>query len=262
MPPLVSVVISAYRRVDHLRRTLESFLAGTRYRPLELILTDDGSPSRDQISMRTLPFDVFLFSSCNQGLGYANNRALKAARGDYILHLQDDWNCVADLNFLEESIQLLSTMPTVDVVRFTTAGSGLEASHRVETPGGQMVRLTRAADFTGTFLYSDNPHLKRRDFHDRHGYFSELPGIESEPTFCKHILQNHPDFTVAWIPSLEDAFLHTGDDISFRPDRRIERYRKRLERSLPGRIIYRGYDRLPAGVRTAVRTAGRQALER
>ena len=41
---LVSVVVTGYRRVAELRRTVESFRSTNQHDSIELILADDGSP--------------------------------------------------------------------------------------------------------------------------------------------------------------------------------------------------------------------------
>jgi glycosyltransferase involved in cell wall biosynthesis len=68
-PRLISVVFVTYRRLDLLKRTLDSLREWCSYPSLELILADDGSPRKIQEAMRSLPFDRYLFAKKNEGIG-------------------------------------------------------------------------------------------------------------------------------------------------------------------------------------------------
>jgi glycosyltransferase involved in cell wall biosynthesis len=90
----VSVVMPAYQAEACIERALAS-IAGQRLRPREVIVVDDGStdgtiaainafrPHMNGITLR-------LFRQTNQGAGAARNRALVAARGEWIAFLDAD----------------------------------------------------------------------------------------------------------------------------------------------------------------------------
>lgn len=89
--PLVSVVMANYRGAAHLEAAMRSVLAQTHHR-LELLLADDASDDDslgiasaiDDPRVRVLPSDD------NRGPAATRNRALRAARGDWIAIVDSD----------------------------------------------------------------------------------------------------------------------------------------------------------------------------
>jgi hypothetical protein len=65
----------------------------------------------------------------------------------------------------------------------------------------------------------------------------------------------------AWLDGAEDAFVHIGDDLSYKPDRRAQRVRYHAERHGVGKALYSAYDRVPPPLRDRV-TALAQRLNR
>lgn len=90
---LVSVIVPVYNRGTLLRDTLESVLSQT-YRPLELIIVDDGS-AEDIHSIvehfkQGVDFPVTYIRQTNQGPGVARKVGLQHARGEFIQYLDSD----------------------------------------------------------------------------------------------------------------------------------------------------------------------------
>ncbi|AFZ15633.1 glycosyl transferase family 2 (plasmid) [Crinalium epipsammum PCC 9333] len=86
--PLVSVVIPAYNCAKFLPETLDSVFAQT-YRPIEVIVVDDGSTDHTVEIVRAYP-DVCYFYQENQGVSVARNVAIAAAQGEFIAFLDGD----------------------------------------------------------------------------------------------------------------------------------------------------------------------------
>ncbi len=94
---LVTVIIPTYNRANILPEALDSVWAQT-YRPIELIVVDDGSiDNTDQVveSWRhdhqgDGQFELRLFRQQNGGAHSARNRGLIHSRGEYIQHLDSD----------------------------------------------------------------------------------------------------------------------------------------------------------------------------
>ena len=99
---LVSVVIPIYNAAPYLRETVESVFAST-YRPLEIVMVDDGSTDESRhiaeqlvaeaasIRIQDVRFpDCLLFTQQNAGVSAARNHAIKEAHGTYILPLDAD----------------------------------------------------------------------------------------------------------------------------------------------------------------------------
>src|ERR1043165_3316517 len=83
MKPEVTAVITTHARPASVRDALASVLAET-YESCEVVVVDDGGsfvPSAD---------NVRVIHGSNLGVGRARNVALAAARGEFIIYLDDD----------------------------------------------------------------------------------------------------------------------------------------------------------------------------
>jgi glycosyltransferase involved in cell wall biosynthesis len=88
MAPLISVVIPCYNQAHFLAEAIESAL-GQSYRPLEVIVVDDGATdSTFEVASRYA--EVRCVRHANRGLPAARNTGLRAARGDYVVFLDAD----------------------------------------------------------------------------------------------------------------------------------------------------------------------------
>jgi glycosyltransferase involved in cell wall biosynthesis len=87
----VTAVITTYRRAAQARAAIASALAQT-YRPLEIIVVEDGSDSDLEPWLAAEAGDRvhYLRHPTNRGLAAARNTGLAAAAGDYIAFLDDD----------------------------------------------------------------------------------------------------------------------------------------------------------------------------
>ncbi|MGB8354527.1 MAG: glycosyltransferase [Chthoniobacteraceae bacterium] len=85
--PLVSVVITTFRRPAFLVAAIGSVLAQD-YHEREIIVIDDGSA--DEMEPVCAPFPVRYFHQENRGPSAARNAGAARARGDLLLFLDDD----------------------------------------------------------------------------------------------------------------------------------------------------------------------------
>jgi len=95
-PGMVSVIVPTYNRAQLVTRALDSVFAQT-YRPIELIVIDDGSTDETTTVLeswatqhRGADFDVYLVCQLNQGAQVARNRGLIECTGEYIQFLDSD----------------------------------------------------------------------------------------------------------------------------------------------------------------------------
>ena len=76
----VSVVVPTFNRAHLINRALQSVVSQT-YRPLDLIVVDDGSTDDTCERVRTDYPHATLLSQSNQGVSAARNRGLSVAQG-------------------------------------------------------------------------------------------------------------------------------------------------------------------------------------
>jgi glycosyltransferase involved in cell wall biosynthesis len=86
--PLVSVIIPVYNGARFLRAALESVFAQT-YRPIEVIVVDDGSSDASGGIAESFP-EVHYIRQENQGVAAARNNGIEIARGEFFAFLDQD----------------------------------------------------------------------------------------------------------------------------------------------------------------------------
>ena len=87
---LVSTIIPVYNRAAMLREAVDSVLAQT-YRPIEIIIVDDGSTDDTSRVADELSNDFTrVIHQTNGGAGAARESGRRAARGEFIQHLDSD----------------------------------------------------------------------------------------------------------------------------------------------------------------------------
>ncbi len=92
-PGLVSTIIPVYNRAALLREAVASVLTQT-YRPIEILIIDDGSTddtgaTADELA-HTHPEIIRVIHQANAGVGPARGAGRLAARGEFIQHLDSD----------------------------------------------------------------------------------------------------------------------------------------------------------------------------
>lgn len=236
--PKISVLFITYTRIDLLKKTYDTFLLNTDYprEKLELILCDDGSPEFIQDEMKKLKFDKYLFATKNEGMARNVNKGILATSGKYILQLQDDWLCKGPSNYLKLGIKALEENTEIGLIRYRLGikylctsksfNNGLNVIHILNRDQKDTVK--RKYYRKDTFLYSDNPHLKRKELHEKLGLYESykyLPQVELD--FCLRF-NNAQMFKVGYIAGFEEVFEHIGESQSNRKNTLLSRIRIRL----------------------------------
>jgi len=107
--PLVSVVVPALNVGRLLPRCLESLL-GQTYRPIEILVVDDGSTDDTGEVMRRYADrhpEIHTISQRHRGLGPARNAALSIAHGTFVSMIDaDDW---VEPDFIADMVRISST---------------------------------------------------------------------------------------------------------------------------------------------------------
>jgi glycosyltransferase involved in cell wall biosynthesis len=87
--PLVSLVIPAYQAEQFVAEALESARTQT-YRPLEVIVVDDGSTDRTAAIVAGFAEVICLRLGTNRGTPFARNAGIERARGEFVAFLDAD----------------------------------------------------------------------------------------------------------------------------------------------------------------------------
>lgn len=172
VPGLASVLIPAYNAGETITATLDS-VAKQIYRPVEVILIDDGSTDQTHAliqdwiqSAKSLNgFTVRCLKQTNQGLLACRNRSTLESRGEFIQYLDAD-----DLLHPEKlalSIAILKQNPTLDVVisRTFKFWQAQELTEKLQSrPATQpwTHRETHAPIIGHAFWYTPGPVFHRR----------------------------------------------------------------------------------------------------
>ncbi|MBJ7281659.1 MAG: glycosyltransferase [Acidimicrobiia bacterium] len=111
--PLVSIIIPAFNAQEYLGETIDSVLAQT-YRPIEIIVIDDGSTDETVEIARAYGDPVVVIEQENRGPAGARNTGFDAARGAIIalLDADDQWMP----SRLERCVDVLQSDPQIGFV--------------------------------------------------------------------------------------------------------------------------------------------------
>jgi len=167
MDKLVSVVIPTHNSHRYIVPTLNSILA-QKYRPLEILVVDDGSTDFTAQIVRDYAPEVRLIAQVQRGHPAARNTGIRAAAGDFLAFLDHDDLWSSDK--LERQMAAFERNPTLDLVfghiqNFFTPEMPLEARERIKVPLRPLPGLLQGA------------MLARRNSFDRVGPFSEKRGM-------------------------------------------------------------------------------------
>lgn len=202
----LSVAFFTYNRSGYLAYAISQFITNCKLdrSDYEIIISDDGSSELHKQKILQIKEDFAVekvFLNEHKGMGNNFNTGLKAAEGKYVLHLKDDWELLADsCNNVCRSIAFLEQHPDVAVVRLSPLDkidplSGLEPYGE----GYQQINNHRN-------MYSNGPHLKRKDFHKYSRWYKEdCSSRECELDFSSLIYES--DMNICWAGN---AFQHFG----------------------------------------------------
>ena len=162
--PLVSVLIGVYNAEPYLREAIDSAFAQT-YRPLEVVVVDDGSTDRSADIAQAYGADVVFGQQENKGNGSARNHAVRLASGELFAFMDAD--DISPPDRLERQWAALEADPSLDVV-FGHAREFVSP----ELTDEQRATVRPPADEPRPWV-SANLMLVRREAFERVGPFSE-----------------------------------------------------------------------------------------
>jgi glycosyltransferase involved in cell wall biosynthesis len=109
---LISCIIPVYNGARYLREAIDSIL-GQSYRPLQVIVADDGSTDNTPDIAAEYGDRITYIQQPNQGYAAAKNLGLSVAKGDLIAFLDADdvWHSEK----LKRQIPIMQDRPTIDL---------------------------------------------------------------------------------------------------------------------------------------------------
>ncbi|MFH1588827.1 MAG: glycosyltransferase family 2 protein [Candidatus Diapherotrites archaeon] len=115
MPKLASVIITTWNSFDLTNQCIESIKKNTVYSPIELIVVDNGS-NDGSIEKLEKKFNgiKFIKNKVNKGFPYALNQGYRAAKGHYLVHMNND--AVVTKNWLSELVKLIESDEKIGLV--------------------------------------------------------------------------------------------------------------------------------------------------
>lgn len=113
--PRVSVIMPAYNVALYIGEALESVFAQT-FKDYEVIVVNDGSPDTAELERALAPYSARLIylKQENRGVSAARNAGLRAARGEFVAHLDPDdlW----EPEYLAAQLAAFEREPSLDVI--------------------------------------------------------------------------------------------------------------------------------------------------
>jgi glycosyltransferase involved in cell wall biosynthesis len=159
-----------------------------------------------------------------KGMGHSWNWCLQNASSDYILQTEDDWEILIGganienlpdknsfFHYLENRMLVLDE--SEGIFRFTNTADEFwkpGKTKRVLDGGFEYLEANRPELFKmntwDMFLYTNQPHLKKKGLHEKVGYYLEnAPPHEVETDMCQKFIENggrsfmNPFFTMVHI---------------------------------------------------------------
>jgi glycosyltransferase involved in cell wall biosynthesis len=155
--PVVSIIIPAFNADRYIERAVESVL-GQTYRPLEVIVVDDGSTdmTRARIHRFRDPRLIYVYQD-NAGQGSARNNGIRRSRGTYLAFLDADDQYLPSK--IETEVEFLRQHPRYRIVycnalhRFGHGRAGLYKRRLGHRSGHLLPELLRSSHInTNTVL--------------------------------------------------------------------------------------------------------------
>ena len=126
--PLVSIIMLSFNALEYTKKCIDSVRSNTSY-PHELIIVDNGSKEETKDYLRQLVAAAsnyrLLDNASNLGFAAGNNQGVKAARGEYILLLNND--VLVGQGWLDDLVAALERDERIGMVGpITNYSSGLQ----------------------------------------------------------------------------------------------------------------------------------------
>jgi glycosyltransferase involved in cell wall biosynthesis len=183
--PLLSYIVLSYNYENYIGQTIRSILAQT-VQDFEIIVVDDASRDGSQEVVRSFNDQRIrlLINENNMGGAWSYNRALEAARGEWLVNLDaDDWIAPQKA---EVQLAAVATNPQLDIigtyVNFVdSAGAPHPRAMEFESFSNMPHELGHVDSWIGTNSLCRSSTMVRRSTHIHLGFFD--PFMVSAPDY-------------------------------------------------------------------------------
>lgn len=202
-PVFLSVILPVYNRIDCLKMCLECLSRQTLEREKwELIVVSDGGPAPIEACARAfkLLIPMNFMSQKNAGPAKARNNAMREAKGEHFVFLNDDIRF--DENFLRIYYDFLQANPNHAVTGNTRWAPEIikdEFAHWVSQQDHVFYNVTDPMDAPWEFWHTLNASIPRKYFDDGELFDEEYPDPAFEDTEFIYRLQKKHDCKIAFL---------------------------------------------------------------
>ncbi len=216
----ISILVVTYNRSEILVDTIANLKRTIASHPLvrEIVIADDCSDSNHREVIDGIEGVRVVRTERNRGLGANANNGLDHCVGSLILQIQDDWVMDGDPAKLGSVCDFLERNPDVGIVQLSPIRIDLPVEYREcgdsryhVFPNDHVPWMRRC----NLRPYSDNPHLKRREFVSTVGpYLEDVPMTVCEAEYQRRVA-NQSRWKVAMLEG--SLFSHVGEEASLNP---------------------------------------------
>jgi glycosyltransferase involved in cell wall biosynthesis len=230
MSKLVSVVIPTYNRRHLVVEAIESVLAQT-YRPLEIIVVDDGSTDGTEEELSRFKDKLRYLRQENRGPSAARNLGIRAATGEFVALLDSDdlWEPAK----IEKQVALMERSPQVGVVFCEIQRLNVTTGETVvrHCPRDLRGDLRRELLRRNCVIGSDSAVVVRRACFDQIGVFDEgLQQAEDWDLWIRISRHFHYDFVAEPLVTIRTHGDNLHQQVRVMHEYQLEVIRRAFER--------------------------------
>jgi len=107
--PKISVIVPVYGQIDYTLRCIQSLIEAQTQTPFEIIIADDCSPDISVEALISLPAIKLIGTPTNQGFIRTCNLGARAARGEFLVFLNND--TIVQAGWLDALVQTFADFP-------------------------------------------------------------------------------------------------------------------------------------------------------
>lgn len=190
----VTLLITHYNRSNSLERLLRAFKE-QEISFNDIVVSDDCSAAAHLDHIRGLQSDFsfrLITTPKNGGLGNNLNKGQLEVKTPYTLYVQEDFIPMPIFaEHFQDAIDIMHAESAMDVIRFYAYGP-YPYLKPYKKGYSHMLYQPWFIDKNKIYKYSDHPHLRRSNFFERFGQYTE--GIKSDKTeyqMCLSFIQNN-----------------------------------------------------------------------